>query len=91
MWVRDQVEGFLGERVGGHYYRRCRGIGTVGQVCVVHQGNVREEVRAGSKMELEKILASACRQQGDGIERGAYESGILEALGDFCRESAGDL
>ena len=83
MWIRDQVEGFLGGRVGGHYYCWCRGIGAVGQIRVVHQGDVREEVRAGSKMELEKILASACRQQEDGIERRAYKSGILEALGDF--------
>jgi hypothetical protein len=56
MWVRDQVEGFLGGWVGGHYYRRCRGIGAVGQVCVVHQGDVREEIRAGRKMELENML-----------------------------------
>ena len=34
-------------------------------------------------MELEKMLASACRQQGDRIESRAYEAGILEALGDF--------
>jgi hypothetical protein len=83
MWIRDQVEGFLGGRVGGHYYCRCRGIGAVGQVCVVHQGDVREEIRAGSKMKLEKMLASACRQQKDRTERRAYESGILKALGDF--------
>jgi hypothetical protein len=83
MWIRDQVEGFLGGRVGGHYYCRCRGIGAVGQIRVVHQGDVREEICAGSKMELEKMLASACRQQEDGIERRAYESGILKTLGDF--------
>ena len=44
---------------------------------------MREEVRAGSKMELEKMLASPCRQQEDRMERRAYESGILKALGDF--------
>ena len=44
---------------------------------------MREEICAGSKMELEKMLASACRQQEDRIERRAYESGILKALGDF--------
>jgi hypothetical protein len=54
MWVRDQVEGFLGGRVCGHNYRRCRRVGAVGQVGVVHQGDVGEEIRACCQVKLER-------------------------------------
>lgn len=45
-WVGEEVEGFFGGGVGGHYYYGGGGEGGAGEVGVVHQGDVGEEVGA---------------------------------------------
>jgi hypothetical protein len=62
--IRDQVQGFLGRRVGCHYYCRCGRIWAVGKVGVVHQGNVRKEIRASGKVKLRRWFSQSWRRGG---------------------------
>ena len=52
MWVRDKIQRLFGRGVGGHDYCWGGGVRGGGQVGVVHEGDVGEEVGAGCEVEL---------------------------------------
>lgn len=52
VWIRDEVEGFLGGWIGGHDYGGRGRVGGGGEVGVVHEGDVWEVTGACCEMEL---------------------------------------
>ena len=57
VWVGDEVIGFLGGRVGCHYYRRRAAVWRGGEVGVVHEGDMGEVVGACCEMKLPVIVS----------------------------------
>ena len=55
--VMDKVDSLFGGGVGGHYYRWVGCEGCAGEIGVVHEGDVGEEVGTSGEMKLERRVS----------------------------------
>ena len=62
--VVDKVDGLLRGGVGGHYYRWMRCEGCAGEIGVVHEGDVGEEVGTSGEVELRTLISLTIGNEG---------------------------